>query len=202
MTLGPTREYIDDIRFITNPSSGKMGAAIANAAVSREWDVVVVAGPCDEKLDSKIRRIDVVSADQMTDETLRILDGSFDALICVAAIADYTPERRVEGKIRSKGSLSLELKPTRKLIEEARKALSKLKIIAFKAESQGGFDAMEEAARKVLDIADLVVLNDVSQGVFGADSSKAWLVGDTTEDMGVLNKIELAEKILDKVDIA
>jgi len=200
ITAGPTREQIDDIRYISNPSSGKMGAAIAGAALARGWQATVIAGPCQTAFPESTETIDVTSSGEMTDTVLSELSTGYDLLISAAALADFTPARRVDGKIRSGPCMTLELVPTRKLIDEARKAFPGIMIIAFKAEHGGSEDEMLASARRLLATADLVVLNDVSKGVFSSDENEVWLVSKDIRKLPRMAKDEIAKAILDAAE--
>ncbi len=200
ITAGPTREYIDDIRFISNPSSGLTGMALAEEAVKRGHEVTMVLGPTSLTPIYGIKVIPVVSADEMTDKTLKELEQGYDTLISAAAVADYTPAEKLDGKIRSGGELKLTLKPTRKLIQEARKRFPRLRIMAFKAEYNKSPDELAEAAGKLLSHADVVVVNDVGESVFGSDETEAYIVGDEVKHIERKSKRDAAKQILDALD--
>jgi phosphopantothenoylcysteine decarboxylase / phosphopantothenate---cysteine ligase len=200
IAAGPTREFIDDIRFISNRSSGRMGLALAGEAKRRGWDATLVLGPSDCRPPSGIRVISVVSGDEMTDKALEELSTGYDAFICAAALADYTPVRKFKGKIRSGSGFSLELKPTRKLIAEARRNFPELVIVAFKAEYGGPMEVMLDAGKSLLAFADMVVLNDVSKDVFASDCIEAYIIGEGVEHVPRCEKSGLGEIILDRVE--
>ena len=90
VTAGPTREHIDPVRFLSNPSTGKMGFAVARAAARAGHEVVLVAGPVALKTPRGVRRVDVVSARDMLAAVLDELPGA-DALVMTAAVADWRP---------------------------------------------------------------------------------------------------------------
>jgi phosphopantothenoylcysteine decarboxylase/phosphopantothenate--cysteine ligase len=201
ITAGPTREYIDDVRFISNPSSGGMGVALAEEADRRGFEVTLVLGPTSVTPLYGMKVIPVVSSQEMTDKTLAELADGYDVLISAAALADYTPEKKEDGKIRSGSELTLKLKPTRKLIKEARALYPGLKIVAFKAEYDKTDDELVEAAKGLLSHADVVVANDVSFGVFGADDTQAIIVsadGRVTH-IEKCSKKDAARRVLDAV---
>ncbi len=202
VAAGPTREYIDDIRFISNGSSGLMGCAIASEALSRGHEVVLVLGPTNVRAPDGVRVVDVVSADDMIDAVLEELKAGADVLVSAAALADYTPDEKIEGKIRSGGELTLRLKRTRKLIGEARKMFPKLKIVAFKAEYGGTENEMIDRGRSLLGVADLVVVNDVSEGVFGSSDNEVYIVGGNfVEHVGRCGKDVIAKRVLTKAGV-
>jgi phosphopantothenoylcysteine decarboxylase/phosphopantothenate--cysteine ligase len=200
ITAGPTREYIDDIRFISNGSSGLMGLALAKEAADRGHEVTVVSGPMNLTPIYGVRFIPVVSSDEMTDKTLEELSGGYQLLISAAAIGDYTPQRRFRGKLRSARQVTLKLKPTRKLIREARLAHPKLTIVAFKAEYNKTKNELVKAASRLLTHADLVVANDVSKDVFGSLETEAYLVGKNIIRLPRMTKAYASKRIFDSIE--
>ncbi|MBD3387722.1 MAG: hypothetical protein GF416_01625 [Candidatus Altiarchaeales archaeon] len=197
ITAGPTREHIDDIRFISNPSSGATGIALAEEAVKRGFEVAIVLGPTSLQPIYGVKVIPVVSSAEMTEKTLAELDKGYDMLVSTAALADYTPVEKVDGKIRSGKDITLKLKPTRKLIRDARERNPDLKIVAFKAEYRKREDELIEAGRKLLDTSDLVVVNDVSNDVFGSDETEVYMVGESVKHIKRAKKREVAKEIFD-----
>lgn len=201
ITAGPTREYIDDVRYITNGSSGKMGAALAEEAMLRGYDATIVHGPVSIEL-PQCKLISAVSADEMTEKTLKELSKGYDVLISAAAIADFAPDKTC-GKIRSGAEMTLALHPTRKLIDACRKEFPKLFIVAFKAECGGDEDALKETlsgfiAKKGVDI---VVGNDISRDVFGSDNSELLaLTKDGFSVSGKKTKADLARFVWDLIE--
>lgn len=176
ITTGPTQEPIDDIRFITNASSGKMGAALAEEAMQRGYRVTLVHGPVSIALPD-CHRIAVKTAKEMVDAVLSELRNGYDVLISAAAIADFTVKKR-EGKIKSGSKLILELEPAPKLLDIVRQAFPNLFIVGFKAESRLKESELVEAAKNKMFYRklNLVVANDVSKSVFGSDENEVWLV--------------------------
>lgn len=112
ITAGPTREYLDPVRYLSNDSSGRMGFAVADAARRRGMRVTLVHGPVALKPPSSVRAVPVISAAQML-AVCADLWPQHDALIMAAAVADYTPVRRLQSKRKkSARDLTLRLKPT------------------------------------------------------------------------------------------
>jgi phosphopantothenoylcysteine decarboxylase / phosphopantothenate---cysteine ligase len=181
ITGGPTREYIDDVRFITNPSTGVMGLALAEEAAKRSHETTLVLGPTHLTPIYGVKVIPVTSSDEMIDRTLSELRHGYDLLISAAAIGDYAPAKRFKGKLSSKKAVTVRLKPTRKLIGEARKRFPKLRIIAFKAEYDRTPEGLVAAARRLLKSSDMVVANDVARDVFGSPETEAYIV--TAQDV-------------------
>jgi phosphopantothenoylcysteine decarboxylase/phosphopantothenate--cysteine ligase len=174
VTSGATSERVDPVRVLTNRSSGKTGRALARALYVAGADVTLVH-PDGEVPYATV--VDVETAAEMTDAVLAVLeDEAADALVSVAAISDYTVAGADE-KIRSgREDLSLELEPTRKLIDTVRDAHPDIPIVGFKTETSGDDGAMVERARETLERTGLafVVANDAS--VMGADETRALLV--------------------------
>jgi phosphopantothenoylcysteine decarboxylase / phosphopantothenate---cysteine ligase len=199
VTAGPTREYIDDVRYITNSSSGLMGASIAKKALERGWDATLIIGSTHIKPPEGVKLINVLSAAEMTDKTLKELDRGYDALVSAAAIADYTPTERKTGKIRSGGEMTVRMKKTEKLIKLVRERKPDITIVAFKAEYGGGGREQMEAAKKLLEYADYVVLNDISADVFGSTENEVTIVGEdgVIKKIGRCKKDIIASEILD-----
>jgi phosphopantothenoylcysteine decarboxylase/phosphopantothenate--cysteine ligase len=175
ITAGPTREYIDEIRFVSNDSSGRMGIEIAKEAAARGADVLLVAGQCMVKIPDYINTINVVSSDDfinfIKDE---LSDKDYDFFICAAAISDYKPVECIEGKISSDsvGELQINMRLTPKIIDIARKKNYKVFIVAFKAETNVSRTELIDRAynRLTKSQADLIVANDVGRDDIGFNS--------------------------------
>ncbi len=168
ITSGPTREPIDDVRFITNRSSGKMGEALAKAALRLGADVTVVAGPQAAAFPSGVRVHKVETAEQMLAASLSVAPDA-DLIIGAAAVADYRVSASVSGKIRrTKENLQLELVPNPDIIAELAKIAPKATVIGFAAEPTSEI----EVAKAKLERKNLfaVAANDVSQAGIGFDS--------------------------------
>jgi phosphopantothenoylcysteine decarboxylase / phosphopantothenate---cysteine ligase len=179
ISAGPTQEPLDDIRYITNHSSGKMGLALAEEARKRSYDVTLVMGPVSIDIPENIKTIRVVTADDMLSAVLKELSsGAYDVFISAAAVADFTPEKKRDGKIKSGSHLILDLKPTPKILAEVRKRYPRLLIAGFKAESGLKEKELIEIAKNRLfyGLLDLVVANDVSRSVFGSEENEVYIV--------------------------
>ncbi|RMF70814.1 MAG: phosphopantothenoylcysteine decarboxylase [Planctomycetota bacterium] len=158
VTAGPTREYIDSVRYISNDSSGRMGIAIAAAAARRGHSVTLVHGPVSIRPPRGVRAIGVISAAEMLKACLREWPRQ-DALVMAAAVADYTPARRRATKLKkSSGELSLRLKPTPDVLRRlSRNRRADQVVIGFALEdTHARRNAAEKLARKNL---DAIVLN-------------------------------------------
>ena len=135
LTAGPTRAYIDDVRFLTNASSGRMAAALAQAALAAGHEVTIVSGPVQLRYPTAARVIPVITTRDMLDASLAELP-SVEGVVATAAPCDFEPVRRVAGKIPRQGDgLALELAPTPDVIATlARKSVSRQWFVAFALE--------------------------------------------------------------------
>ena len=201
ITAGATRESIDPVRFITNHSSGKMGIALAKAAMLRGAEVTLVAAHTDVALPIFVKTINVESAEDMFNAVTENMH-SYDCIIKAAAVADYTPVSVADSKIKKgDGDMSIELKRTKD-------------ILAFLGENkkQGQFicgfsmetDDVIENSRKKLEKknCDMICANSLrAQGVgFGTDTNIITLITkDGETELPMLSKIEAAHRILTEI---
>jgi phosphopantothenoylcysteine decarboxylase/phosphopantothenate--cysteine ligase len=197
VTAGPTVEDIDPIRFLSNRSSGKMGYAVAEAARRRGAAVFLVSGPTALSAPPGVQRIDVRSAAQMKEAVLRLYP-EVDIVVKAAAVADYRPVETAPQKIKKgKEDTVLRLARTDDILEILGKEKKGQVLVGFAAETEKLLDAARsKLTRKNL---DLLVANDVSGGVFGADSSTVHILnrrGETTTIQDQ-SKLAIAGKILD-----
>jgi phosphopantothenoylcysteine decarboxylase / phosphopantothenate---cysteine ligase len=172
VTAGPTREYLDDVRFLTNASSGRMGYAIARAAARRGHSVDLVAGPVTLPDPRGVRVHRVLSTQEMYNAARKLFPRA-DCLIGAAAPADFTPARRIRGKAKkAESSLTLRLKPTVDILATLGRAKKRQVIIAFALEVQNPLkNARLKLRRKN---ADVIVLN--SPAAIGAPQSNATIL--------------------------
>ena len=199
ITAGPTREYIDPVRFITNRSSGKMGYALAEAAVARGWDTLLVTGPVDLPLPDGASVIGVETALQMA-ASVKHNAPLCDAIVMAAAVADYRPVEVLEHKLKKcSGGLTLRLERT----EDILASLGEMKkpgqvLVGFAAET----DDLIANAKKKLESKNLdwIAANNVSDG-FASDTDRVTLLGRGGEvvELPLAPKSEVAEMILDRV---
>jgi phosphopantothenoylcysteine decarboxylase / phosphopantothenate---cysteine ligase len=204
VTAGPTREPLDAARVITNPSTGKMGFALAAAAARRGAEVSLVAGPTHLMTPPGVARIDVVSAEEMWHETQGRW-GEQDAVLFAAAVSDFRPVRPSATKTKKEqASLSVALEPTVDIaatVGSARGSAERPLLVGFAAES----DDLERHARAKAEAKgfDLIVANVIGRpGTgFASDATEALLLrrGGEPEPLGLTAKTELAERILDHV---
>jgi phosphopantothenoylcysteine decarboxylase/phosphopantothenate--cysteine ligase len=200
ITAGPTYEKIDPVRFIGNYSSGKMGYALAEECAERGAEVSLISGPVNlQTKHPKIKRIDVESAGEMYDAAMQIAFETDIQILC-AAVADYTPAKKAEEKIKREktGDILLELKPT----QDIAAALGKQKkegqiMIGFALETANEEEnAKEKCAKKNLDFIVLNSLNDPNAG-FQYDTNKITIINKNGEK----TPFELKDKTLVSKDI-
>jgi phosphopantothenoylcysteine decarboxylase/phosphopantothenate--cysteine ligase len=161
LTAGPTRAYIDDVRYLTNASSGRMAGALAAAAIARGHDVTIVSGPVSVAYPRQARVVSVVTTAEMLAAALIELPGT-DGVIAAAAPCDFEPAARTAGKIPRQGEgLRLELQPTSDVIATlARQASPNQWFVAFALEPGG--DPRRAFAKIEAKRCDLIVVNDLS----------------------------------------
>ncbi len=199
ITAGPTREYIDPVRFITNRSSGKMGYALAEAALECGFEVLLVTGPTALPLPDGASVLGVETALQMA-ANVKHNAPDCDAVVMAAAVADYRPVQTAEHKLKKQpGGLTLRLERT----EDILASLGKMKapgqiLVGFAAETDDLLaNAKEKLERKNL---DWIVANTVSDG-FGTDTDKVTMLGRNGQriDIPRAAKRDVARKILDVI---
>jgi len=205
ITAGPTYERIDPVRFIGNYSSGKMGFALAEECANRGADVTLIAGPVQQAIHhSNIRRIDVESAIEMYEESVRLYP-EMDAGILCAAVADFTPDTVAEKKMkRGDDSLTLHLKPTHDIAA----TLGKMKkegqlLVGFALETDNeSQNAQSKLKRKNFDFIVLNSLNDLGAG-FRFDTNRISIIdGNGQMDYSLKPKSEVAKDIIDRLAAA
>lgn len=201
ITAGPTYEKIDPVRFIGNYSSGKMGFALAEECARRGAEVVLVAGPVSLKVNHpNIKRIDVESAEEMYNASVKEFPGMDAAILC-AAVADFRPSEQYSQKVkRGEDLLTISLVPNKDIAA----SLGKMKkanqlLIGFALETNDEeTNALKKMAKKNLDYIVLNSLNDAGAG-FKYDTNKVSILkknGDRT-DFGLKSKYEVASDIID-----
>ena len=197
VTAGATREPIDPVRFITNRSSGKMGIAIANSALKRGANVILIKGFTSVNPDEGVEVVNVETTADMYEAVMNNLDKA-DIIIKSAAPADYKV-KMAEQKIKSE-TLTLEFVKNPDIAQAVGKIKGSKKLVVFSAETENLF---ENATKKLIKKnADMVVANDVTkQGAgFDVDTNIAsFITKDGVEELPIMTKTELADRILDKV---
>jgi phosphopantothenoylcysteine decarboxylase / phosphopantothenate---cysteine ligase len=197
ITAGPTREKIDPVRYLSNRSSGRMGYALAEAALRRGARVLLVSGPTSLKPPGAAEVTWVESANDMLDAVLQLLPEA-SIVIKTAAVADYTVTNPAAQKIKKGGNLSLALQPAPDILAEiARRKKSQL-VIGFAAETE---NVLENARKKLKSKSlDAIVVNDVSRAGVGFDSERnavTILTASETIPVPETTKWEVAQRVLD-----
>jgi phosphopantothenoylcysteine decarboxylase/phosphopantothenate--cysteine ligase len=199
ITAGPTREKIDPVRYLTNRSSGRMGYALAEAALRRGARVLLVSGPTALKPPSAAELTSVSSAEEMRRAALGLLPQA-SVVIKTAAVSDYRPKSVAGQKIKRSGSMSLELEPTADILAELVRHRQSQIMVGFAAESE---NVLENARRKLLSKSlDAIVVNDISHEGVGFDSDRnavTILTHQEVVDVPVTTKWEVAQRVLDLV---
>jgi phosphopantothenoylcysteine decarboxylase / phosphopantothenate---cysteine ligase len=201
ITAGPTREPIDPVRFISNPSSGKMGYALARAAEMRGGDVTLVTGPSALAPPFNIRTIRTVTAADMAEAVLDRLSDS-DIVIKSAAVADYRPVSPEMQKIKkTSGGQTLQLERTLDILETVGQRKSNQLLVGFAAETQDlDENATAKLAAKNLDMLVGNLIGRAGSG-FESDTNQVTLYfrNGAREPLGMMTKDELAHVILDRI---
>ena len=199
ITAGPTREKIDPVRYLTNRSSGRMGYALAEAALRRGARVLLVSGLTALRPPVAAEVTTVESAAEMREAVLRLLPDA-SVVIKTAAVADYRPKQVAEQKMKRTGPISLELEPTSDILAEVARLKKSQIIVGFAAETQ---NALENARKKLASKAlDAIVVNDVSREGVGFDSDRnavTIIAHDEIVEVPETSKWEVAQRVLDQV---
>lgn len=165
ITGGATREYIDNVRFISNSASGRTSIELAKESRLRGADVTLVLAPTSLSVPEAIETEMVTSSQEMADTILDLLEESPDAIVILtSAMADYTPKERVSGKIKSGSTLKLDLIPTVKLSDIVKKKYPQSTLILFKAEWDIDKEELINRAKVKMEncLADMIIANDLS----------------------------------------
>ena len=203
VTAGPTTEYIDPVRYITNKSSGKQGYALAKALAIRGFQTTLISGPTNIQVDNNIDLVKVETADEMFKATQKNLP--VDVAIFSAAVADYKIKEKMQKKIKKKDSLSLELEKNIDILNYVsnHNYLRPKLVIGFAAETN---DITENAKKKLAEKnCDWIIANDISNRSIGFDSNfnevsifyKNKKFKD--EKLEIKKKSEISEEIVDRV---
>jgi phosphopantothenoylcysteine decarboxylase / phosphopantothenate---cysteine ligase len=199
ITAGPTREKIDPVRYLTNRSSGRMGYALAEAALRRGARVLLVSGPTALTPPGSAELTRVESAEDMRQAVLKLLPES-TIVIKTAAVADYRPKSVAGQKIKRSGPMTLDLEPTPDILAELARQKKSQIIVGFAAETQ---NALENARKKLAAKSlDAIVVNDVSREGVGFDSDRNAVTIISHEEVVEVpetTKWEVAQRVLDQV---
>jgi phosphopantothenoylcysteine decarboxylase/phosphopantothenate--cysteine ligase len=199
ITAGPTREKIDPARYLTNRSSGRMGYAVAEAALRRGARVLLVSGPTSLTPPAAADLTRVESAEQMLDAVMNLLPQA-TIVIKTAAVSDYRPKSASAQKIKRKGPITLELEPTADILKEISARKQSQIIVGFAAETE---NVLENARQKLsAKRLDAIVVNDVSrEGVgFDSDRNQVTIIShDEVVEVPETTKWDVAQRVLDQV---
>lgn len=202
VTAGPTHEPLDPVRYLSNPSSGKMGYAIADMAKTRGAEVTLISGPTYLKPPAVAKFTPCKTAAEMNSLVQKYLPEC-DVLVMTAAVGDFTAETLEKEKIKkcSGDSLVLNLVPTKDILMEVSKVKTKQFVVGFAAETQNLIQsALEKLRNKKL---DLIVANDISApGIgFQSDNNQVSLIdsSERIENLPRMTKKEIANILLDKI---
>jgi phosphopantothenoylcysteine decarboxylase/phosphopantothenate--cysteine ligase len=181
ITAGPTREYLDDVRYLSNASSGRMGYAIAQAGIELGWDVVLVSGPVELSPPPGCEFHAVVTTSQMRDTAIRLFPGC-DGVIAAAAVCDYKPRERISGKLsKTGGPITLAMIETDDVLAELGRMKEQRWVVGFALEAQNPREnALQKLRRKN---CDWIVLN--APAAIGADTNVCEYLGPAGETLAV-----------------
>ena len=210
VTAGPTREYLDPVRFLSNPSTGRMGFAVAQAAARRGCRVTLVAGPVSLPTPRGVKRIDVTSAREMEKRAVEVVSAAKGKCVFVstAAVADWRPAKCAATKLKKGSSHSMTLRLVRN--PDILKSLSRrrgqgafrarLKLVGFAADTG---DPSSEAMRKLRAKGlDFIVANDVSAPGcgFAVPTNRAvfFMRDGSRVEWPMMSKLDLARRIVSK----
>ncbi len=199
VTAGPTREQIDPVRYLSNRSSGRMGYALAEAALRRGARVLLISGPTALKPPSAAETAYVETADQMRRAVIDAFNEC-SVVIMAAAVSDYKPVTTTRQKIKRRGPFALELEPTSDILAELAERKRNQIVIGFAAETENLIEnARKKLAAKSL---DAIVVNDVSRPGLGFDSERnavTIIINGGTVEVPETTKWEVAQRVLDTV---
>ena len=201
VTAGATIEAIDPVRFISNHSSGKMGYAIAGELADRGACVTLVTGRTELPTPAGVERVDVLSAAEMYDAAVRAFEGSDGAVMC-AAVADYTPDRVSDTKIKKcDGDMCITLRRTRDIAAELGAHKGGRLLVGFALETHDEqAHAEAKLEKKNFDFIVLNSLRDAGAG-FRGDTNKVTFIDRTgREELPLLSKREVAERIAERIE--
>ena len=203
VTAGPTNEYIDPVRFITNKSSGKQGYALAKSLARKGFQTTLISGPTNLKVDSNINLVKVETADQMFEATQNNLPA--DVAIFSAAVADFKIKKKNNNKIKKKENLNLEFEKNIDILNYISKhnSLRPKLVIGFAAETN---DLEKNAKKKLTEKnCDWIIANDVSNKSIGFNSNfnevSIFYKNDKIENEKITmkNKSEISDEIINRV---
>ena len=201
ITAGPTREQIDPVRYISNNSSGKMGYALADAAIEEGAEVILISGPVSLRSNPKAKLISINSADELLNEAYKAMESS-DIFISCAAVADYKPLNSHDNKIKKNKDEMLDITLTKNpdILSSISKKHPDKFIVGFAAETENVEDnAKDKLINKKL---NMIIANDVSDTSIGFDSDNNEVM-IITQNKSILakkdSKLNIARNIIDLI---
>lgn len=202
VTAGPTKEFIDPFRCLTNPSTGKMGIAIANECAKRGAEVILVSSIDGDSISDKVKKIKVISTNDMF-EAVKNNFKDCDFIIKAAAVSDYTPVQVFDKKVKKQdGNLSIEFKRTQDILKYVGdNKTDNQKVIGFAAETNNLIEyAKEKITKKNL---DYIVANDISKKDigFGSDDNEVYIIDkhNNIKKIDKSSKNNIAKAIIDEI---
>jgi phosphopantothenoylcysteine decarboxylase/phosphopantothenate--cysteine ligase len=202
VTAGPTKEFIDPFRCLTNPSTGKMGISLANECARRGAEVILVSSVDNDTISSKIRKIKITSTNDMF-EAVKNNFKDCDFIIKAAAVSDYTPVQVFDKKVKKQeGNLTIEFQRTQDILKYVGdNKTDKQKVIGFAAETNNLIEyAKEKIIKKNL---DYIVANDISKKDigFGSDDNEVYIIDryDNIKKIDKSSKSNIAKAIVDEI---
>ena len=202
VTAGPTKEFIDPFRCLTNPSTGKMGIAIANECAKRGAEVILVSSIDGDSISDKVKKIKVISTNDMF-EAVKNNFKDCDFIIKAAAVSDYTPVQVFDKKVKKQdGNLSIEFKRTQDILKYVGdNKTDNQKVIGFAAETNNLIEyAKEKIIKKNL---DYIVANDISKKDigFGSEDNEVYIIDkhDNIKKIDKNSKNNIAKAIIDEI---
>jgi phosphopantothenoylcysteine decarboxylase/phosphopantothenate--cysteine ligase len=207
ITAGPTWEYLDGFRYISPPSSGKMGIAIAREALRRGAEVSLVYGPGTEKPPTGVRIVHVETTEEMLTAVVEMLKNcSYNVAILSAAVADYgVKDRKMVKTPAGKESWTIDLIPKTKIIDQVKEVDPSIFLVGFKAEYSVSDEELIGKASKRMEPGkiDLIVANDVARDKvgFGHDTNEVFIIDNEgqVEHISLTSKAEIAKRLLNNV---
>ena len=202
VTAGPTKEFIDPFRCLTNPSTGKMGISIANECARRGAEVILVSSVDNDSISNNVKKVKITSTNDMF-EAVKNNFKDCDFIIKAAAVSDYTPVQIFDKKVKKQdGNLTIEFQRTQDILKYVRDNKHEgQKIIGFAAETNNLIEyAKEKIVKKNL---DYIVANDISKKDigFGSDDNEVYIIDrhDNIKKIDKSSKNNIAKAIVDEI---
>ncbi len=199
ITAGPTREYLDDIRFLTNPSSGKMGYYLAEEMALRGGKVTLLSGPVNLDAPFDVEKIDVESVEDLRKGVLENFSDC-DVLIMTSAVGDFQIEKRKKGKIKRDKKITLKFIPTPDILKEVSKRKGDKIIVGFSAETE----KLKERSKKKLKEkgVDIIVGSLIKKNIsgFGLEKMEGCIISrNRVRNYPLIEKRKLAKMVIEEI---